>query len=65
VDLFSDVSDTDVLRNLLAELHDDLPGRLSRFRFLMDVGANLGSQGTIILEATRPPWLMVKPGHLL
>jgi hypothetical protein len=47
-DLFSDVSDTDLLRNLLAELHDDLPGRLSRFRFLMDMGATLGSQGTMI-----------------
>jgi hypothetical protein len=31
MDLFSDVSDTDILKNLLAELHDDLCGRLSRF----------------------------------
>jgi hypothetical protein len=48
MDLFSDVSDTDILKNLLAELHDDLCGRLSRFRFLIDIGATLGSQGTMI-----------------
>lgn len=48
MDLFSDVSDTDILRSLLADLHDDLQGRLIRLRFLMDVGATLGSQGTMI-----------------
>jgi hypothetical protein len=48
VDLFSDVSDTDILRSLLADLHDDLQGRLSRVRFLMDVGSTLGSHGTMI-----------------
>jgi hypothetical protein len=48
MDLFLDVSDTDILKNLLAELHDDLSGRLSRFRFLIDIGATLGSQGTMI-----------------
>ena len=47
-DLFSNVSDTDILRSLLADLHDDLQGRVSRVRFLMDVGATLGSQGTMI-----------------
>jgi hypothetical protein len=47
-DLFSDVSDLDLARQLLAELHDDLPGKVTRFRLLTDLAADLGLQGTFM-----------------
>jgi hypothetical protein len=38
LDLLSDVSDYEILRYLLADLHDDLKSRLRRFRYLIDLG---------------------------
>jgi hypothetical protein len=42
------VSDLDLARQLLAELHDDLQGKVTRFRLLMDLAADLGLQGTFM-----------------
>lgn len=47
-DLLSDLSDLDFVRDLLAEMHDDLPGKVSRFRMLTDVGREMGPNGTMI-----------------
>jgi hypothetical protein len=41
-DLFDNIHDIDLLRWLLADLHDDLPNKLARFRQLTDLSAALG-----------------------
>jgi hypothetical protein len=52
LDLFSGVSDLDAVSHLLADLHDDLPGKIARFRHLADLGGVLGSQGTMLFGGT-------------
>ena len=47
-DLLSPVSDLQLVRLLLADLHDDLPGKIARFRQLTDLSGVLGSHGTMI-----------------
>lgn len=47
-DLLSDLSDLDFVRHLLADLHDDLPGKVGRFRMLTDLGGQMGRSGTMI-----------------
>lgn len=47
-DLLSELSDLDFVQHLLAEMHDDLPGKVSRFRMLTDVGREMGPNGTMI-----------------
>jgi hypothetical protein len=47
-DLLSDLSDLDIVRYFLAEMHDDLRGRVSRLRMLADFNQDLGPQGTMI-----------------
>ncbi|QOF73617.1 hypothetical protein IG197_11430 [Aminobacter sp. SR38] len=47
-DLLSDHSDLDFVRHLLADLHDDLPDKVGRFRMLTDLGAQMGRSGTMI-----------------
>lgn len=47
-DLLSDLSDLDFVRHLLANLHDDIPGKVSRFRMLTDLGGQMGRSGTMI-----------------
>lgn len=41
-DLLSDVTDISLVRHLLADLHDDLLGKIQRFRFLNDLGERDG-----------------------
>jgi hypothetical protein len=41
-DLFSNVSDIALVRHLLADLHDDLEGKVTRFHYLSDLGDELG-----------------------
>lgn len=57
-DIFDDINDVDLLRLLLADLHDDLPGRLARFRQLTDLSAALGPGGTLMPggETTYNAW---------
>ena len=47
-DLLSDLSDLDFVRHLLADLHDDLPGKVGRFRMLTDLGGQMCRSGTMI-----------------
>jgi hypothetical protein len=55
-DLLSDLSDLDFVRHLLADLHDDLPGKVGRFSMLTDLGGQTGRSGTMIFggHAMRP-----------
>ena len=57
-DLLSGISDLDVVSHLLADLHDDLPGKVTRFRHLADLCGALGSQGTMLFggSATSNAW---------
>lgn len=47
-DLLSDITDLDLVRHLLADMHDDLYGRVKRFRQLNDLSRDLGRNGTMI-----------------
>jgi hypothetical protein len=48
-DLLSPLTETEFLQLLLRDLHDDLPGRITRLRYLGDQAGTLGSAGTMIL----------------
>ncbi len=59
-DLLSGISDLDAVSHLLADLHDDLPGKVTRFRHLADLcGAlSLGDgcpPGARLLQPGRRP----------
>lgn len=47
VDMFSPTSDVGFMKLLLAELHDDLPDKVARFRQLADLSQQLGANGTM------------------
>ena len=47
-DLLSPVSELGLVKWLLAELHDDLGGKVSRFRQLVDLSGALGPNGTMM-----------------
>jgi hypothetical protein len=57
-DLLSEFSDFDLVRHLLADLHDGLSGKISRFRQLVDLSDTLGSSGTMLFggEITDAAW---------
>lgn len=57
--LFSPLADVDFFRHLLADLHDDLAGKVARFRQLADLSMALGSYGSMIPggEAAHSAWL--------
>jgi hypothetical protein len=57
-DLLSDINDLSLIRHLLADLHDDLPGKIARFRQLVDLSGTLGSSGTMLFggETTSAAW---------
>jgi hypothetical protein len=46
--LFSPLGDVDFFRHLIADLHDDLAGKVARFRQLADLSLELGAAGTMI-----------------
>lgn len=58
LDLLCAVSDLGFTRFLLADLHDDLPGKVARFRQLSDLSMSLGSNGTMLPggETTWAAW---------
>lgn len=58
-DLFEKFDDIDLVQLLLADLHDDLPGKVARFRQLTDLSATLGGDGTLMPggETTYNTWL--------
>ena len=47
-DLLSPLTETEYLQLLLRDLHDDLPGRITRLRYLGDQARSLGPSGTMI-----------------
>lgn len=47
-ELLSEISDVALLRHLLADLHDDLQGKVTRFKFLFDLGVELGTYRTML-----------------
>jgi hypothetical protein len=57
-DLLSEISNLDLVRHLLADLHDDLPGKITRFRQLVDLSDGGGSAGTMFYggETTIEAW---------
>ena len=58
LDLLCPVSDLGFTRFLLADLHDDLAGKVARFRQLSDLSMSLGSSGTMLPggETTWAAW---------
>jgi len=58
-DLLSDLTDLDFARLLLAEMHDDLRGKVARFRMLTDFSRELGPNGTMIFggHAAHHAWI--------
>lgn len=58
-DLFSNISDVGLVRHLLADLRDDLQGKIMRFHYLTDLGAELGVHGTMLFggEVTYNAWV--------
>lgn len=46
--LLSSVTDLEIVRILLADLHDDLHGKVARFHQLADISLALGSGGTML-----------------
>jgi len=46
--LLSSLTDVEVVRVLLADLHDDMHGKVARFHQLADMSTTLGSAGTLI-----------------
>ncbi|AVT01634.1 hypothetical protein [Paracidovorax avenae] len=46
--LFSPLEDVDFVGHLLVDLHDDLPGKVARFRQLADLSADLGSYASML-----------------
>jgi HEPN domain-containing protein len=48
LDLFSGVDDVHAVRYIIADVHDDLSGRVSRFRMLADLCASLGRSGVLL-----------------
>jgi hypothetical protein len=57
-DLLSPVSELHLVRLLLADIHDDLAGKVARFRQLTDLSAALGHYGTMLPggETTLAAW---------
>jgi hypothetical protein len=57
-DVLSSFGDLDLVRLLLVDLHDDLPGKVARFRQLTDLSGVLGPSGTMLFggEVTYAAW---------
>jgi hypothetical protein len=51
-DLFDGPSDIDLMRLLLSDLNDDLPGKVARFRYLSDVSSDFGEHGIMLFGGT-------------
>ncbi|WP_017965249.1 hypothetical protein [Rhizobium leguminosarum] len=58
LEMLSSVRDLELVRFLLADLHDDLPGKVSRFRHLADLSLALGANGTLFTggQTTYQAW---------
>jgi hypothetical protein len=58
-DLFSNTSDIALVRYLLADLHDDLQGKVTRFHYLSDLSEALGIQRIMLFggHVTHNAWI--------
>lgn len=58
-EMLSPVTDIGLMRSLLADLHDDLPAKVARFRQLADLSMALGENGTFLTggETTYRAWM--------
>lgn len=65
-DLLSQVSDLGFTRLLLADMHDGLVGKVSRFRQLADLSMALGSNGTMLPggETTYAAWTEARTSYV-
>lgn len=52
LDMFSEINDLSAARHLVAELHDELGGKVSRLRYISDLRDSLGSEGTMLSGGT-------------
>ncbi|WP_395458184.1 hypothetical protein ACHMW5_30035 [Azospirillum melinis] len=50
-DLFSDLTELDLVRYIMADTHNDLHGKVARLRQITDLGRELGLNGTMIFGA--------------
>lgn len=59
LDILSPLTDLDLSRLLLADLHNDLPGMVARYRQLADFSSSLGSSGSMIAggETSLTHWI--------
>lgn len=65
-DLFSDTGVLNFVQVLLADLHDDLLGKVARFRQLADISSTLGPGGTLIHggEAAYTAWIEARASFI-
>ncbi|WP_234836933.1 hypothetical protein [Sinorhizobium meliloti] len=58
LEILSPVTDLGFVRILLADLHDELPSKVARFRQLADLSTSLGANGTMFTggETTYLAW---------
>jgi hypothetical protein len=57
-DLLSEISDVEAVRLLLADMHDDLQGKVARLRYMNDLSVDLGTEGTMLFggQTTYHAW---------
>lgn len=65
-ELLPSVSDLELTRWLIADLHDDLFGKVARFRQLMDISTGLGAAGTLLSggEITYTAWVEARTSFI-
>jgi hypothetical protein len=65
-DLLSPISDLELVRLLLADMHDDLSGKVARFRQLTDLSEALGSHGSMLPggETTYAAWIEARTSFI-
>jgi hypothetical protein len=65
-DMLSDLGELHVVQMLLADLHQDLTGRVARFRQLADLSSAIGSHGTMITggEVSYMAWAEARSSYV-
>lgn len=67
LEMLSSVTDLGFAQFLLADLHDDLPERVARFRQLADLSLSMGANGTMFSggQATYQAWQEARSSFVL
>lgn len=65
-ELLSPLGDLEIVRILLADIHDDLPGKVARFHQLADLSQALGPGGTMLPggETTQIAWFEARASFI-